>query len=389
MRGRGSCWAALVGALALVSGCGGDSVAGKTTTTTNGGGGVVARAPDGRPLAGALVLAARTWDSARGVWGAIDTLHCDAAGTVLLPTDRYAFLEIRDRSQQLGAWIKAVEVPEGSVRSLTVDTLRPLRGQWADRATTRAGRFYLDSSFHSADLGDLGTSFDFGRVPVGVYTLRLEGAGGDRRPMGTVLVEPSDLRYVGSGNVVLEGDTTGSPLRIEDFEADPPVPLLRGSVPQVAGWYVWSTLMSVSLPTSSSDSTMRLAIGPDSLRPSRAYHSRFLATSPDGRIGFGLTRLHLDVGGRGSFCFRYRSDTSVTVQFQRDSLAGGRPAAIGTLPSSPAWVDACLATSDLVPNGETPDSLKTWSAFGKAILTIEFHAPAGGTYLDLDDIRMR
>lgn len=349
----------------------------------------MARAPDGRPLADALVLAARTWDSVRGTWGEVDTLRSDATGTVILPNDRYAFLEIRDRTNLLGAWIKRVEVPEGSFRTWTLDTLRSLRGTWPDRATTGAGRFYLDSSFHSTDLGVVETSFDFGRISPGVYDLRLDAAGNDPRPMGTILMGSTGVRYTGSGNILLDGDTTGSPFWIEDFEADPPAPLLRKSVPQVAGWYVWSTLMEVAQPTSSSDSAMRLAIGPDSLRPSRAFHARFLATSPDARIGLGLTRLHLDLSRRGGFCFRYRCDSSVAVQFQRDSVGGGRPAMMGDLPSSTGWVDACLATSDLVPNAQTPDSLKSWDAFGKSVLTIEFHVLAGGTYLDLDDIRMR
>jgi hypothetical protein len=134
---------------------------------------------------------------------------------------------------------------------------------------------------------------------------------------------------------------------------------------------------------------MRKAIGPDSLRPTNAYHSRFAATDPFATIGLGLTRLHFDVSARDQFCFRYRSDTAVTVQFQRDSVEGVRPSTSATLPSSLLWRDACVATSSFVPGADTPDFLKIWTAFGSSILTLEFHVPAGGTFLDLDDIRMR
>lgn len=389
MRARsGSALGALAALAALFAACGGDSVAGKTTTTTNGGG-VAAFASNGRPIAGALVLAARSWDPDRGTWGVVDTMRTDSAGFASLPVERYAFLEIRERTHALGAWSRRIVVPEGSTRVWILDSLRPLRGTWADRAGSAPGRLYLDSSFRSTDLNETGTSFDFGTVPVGTYELVLSTTDRGPRSMGSVSREPGAVRYLGSGNIVLDGDTTGSPLWIEDFESDYTGPLLRRSVPQVAGWYMWSNLMTVTLPTSSDDSDMRKAIGPDSLRPSGAYHSRFEASSPDASIGFGLTRLHMDLSGRSRFCFGYRSDTTVTVQFQRDSIGATRPATSTTLSPSSQWRDVCVATSDFVPNPVTPDSLKAWTEFGKSILTLEFHVPAGGTYFDLDDVHMR
>lgn len=387
-RGFGSAAGTLASFAMLLGACGGDSVAGKTTTTTNGGG-VAAYAPDGSPIAGALVLAARSWDPERGTWGEVDTLRTDLGGKALLPSERYAFLEIRDVANSLGSWTKRLVVPEGTTRVLRLDTLRSLRGTWADRVGSGAGRLYLDSSFRSTALGDTSTAFDFGLVPPGRYDLMLTTPVHGRRFMGSAILDSSGPRYLGSGNIVLAGDTTGSPLWIEDFESDSTGPLLRRSLPQVAGWYMWSTLMEVSQPTSSSDSAMRVAIGPDSLRSTSAYHSRFVATSPDAWIGFGLTRLHLDVGERSRFCFRYRCDTTVTVQFQRDSLGGARPATSAAFPPTSQWLDACVSTSSFVPSPETPDSLKSWSDFGRSILTLEFHVPAGGTFLDLDDIRMR
>lgn len=384
---RGVCWTGLLAGVASLWGCGGDSIAGKTTTTTNGGG-VAAVAPDGRPIAGVVVFAARSWDPVSGTWGEVDTLRGDSAGHVLLPTGRYAFVEFRDRAHVLGAWSKGVVVGEGPTRVWVLDTLRSVRGLWADRAGVGSGRLYLDSSFHSVALQDSGDRFDFGAIPVGAYDMLLASEGRPRRFMGLVRLEANARQYLGSGNIILEQDTSGSPLWIDDFESESPGPLLRRSLPQVAGWYVWSSLMNVSLPTSSSDSSMNLAIGPDSLRPSNAYHSRFEATAPYAWIGLGLTRLHLNVSARDHFCFRYRSDTAVTVQFQRDSVGGVRPSTSATLPSSLPWRDACVATSSFVPAADTPDSLKTWTAFGRSILTLEFHVPAGGTFLDLDDIRM-
>lgn len=386
---RAGSWVGMLAAFAsLFGGCGSDPIAGKTTTTTNGGG-VVAVSLDGHPIAGVVVFAARSWDPVTGTWGEVDTLRGDSAGHVLLPVDRYAFLELRDRANVLGAWAKGVIVSDGATRVWVLDTLRSVRGRWADRAGVGPGRLFLDSSFRSVALDDSGGRFDFGAIPVGSYEMLLAPQGQPRRFMGVVQLESTDRRYLGSGNILLDHDTTGSPLWIEDFESDPPGVLLRRSFPQVAGWYVWSTLMTVSQPSSSSDSSMHKAIGPDSLRPTNAYHSRFVATDPFATIGLGLTRLHFDVSARELFCFQYRSDTTVTVQFQRDSVGGVRPSTSATLSSSLVWRDACVATSSFVPGADTPDSLKTWTAFGRSILTLEFHVPAGGTFLDLDDIRMR
>ena len=162
-----SACASVAGALAafsmVLAGCGGDSLAGKTTTTTNGGGGVVALGPDGRPIAGVVVLAARSWDPERGTWGGVDTLRGDAAGMVLLPNERYAFLEVRDVANPLGSWTKGVVMREGTTLALALDTLRILRGNWADRARAGRARFYLDSSFRSIRLSDTGTGFDLPR----------------------------------------------------------------------------------------------------------------------------------------------------------------------------------------------------------------------------------
>ena len=77
------------------------------------------------------------------------------------------------------------------------------------------------------------------------------------------------------------------------------------------------------------------------------------------------------------------------LQFQRDSVGGVRPTMSSQVGSSADWRDACLTLASFVPEPDTPDSLRTWSSFGKRVLVIEFQVPAGGTFLDLDDIFLR
>jgi hypothetical protein len=372
----------------LLVSCGTDTVAGKTTTTSNGGG-VVALGPDGKPLAGCVAFAARSWDPLAGKPGIVDTLQGDSAGNIPLPLSNYAFLEIEDSARSLGSWTKRVVVPEGSRRTIVLDSLRLLQGRWADHASIIQGRLFLDSSFRSTPLQDSDGSFTFGTVPTGDYEMVLEVDAQAMRPMGSVRLGSNDVRYVGSGNIVVTGDTTGSPLWIDDFESGTVWPLLHQSIPGVSPWYIWTSMATLTLPTSSQSDSLLRAIGPDSTRPGRSFHSRFVTHDPYAWVALGLTGMEIDLSARSQLCFSYRSDTLLKIQFQRDSMGTVRPAISSTVPSSLQWRDVCVATSGFVPNSDNPDTLKTWSAFGKRVLVIEFQVPAGGTYMDLDDIRMR
>lgn len=375
-------------ALAGLSGCGSDSVAGKTTTTGNGGG-LVALGPDGQAISGCVVLAARSWDPVRGVPGTVDTLHSDSSGQVALPQETYAFLEIRDSAQALGVWSKRIFVPEGTRRTFVLDTLRTLEGHWADRSGILEGRLYLDSSFRSAPLVRKDGAFAFGKVPSGDYAILLDADAKGLRPMGSVRLGASEVRYTGSGNLVVTGDTTGSPLWIDDFESGSVLPLLHRSVPSVSPWYVWASLATMTLPDLSQPDLFMRAIGPDSTRPGQSFHSRFIAQDPYAWVALGIVGMEIDLTARRELCFSYRSDTLLKIQFQRDSVGSVRPTLSSFLPSARQWQDVCVATNGFVPNPDTPDSLKTWSAFGKRVLVLEFQTPSGGTFLDLDDIRLR
>ena len=375
-------------ACALLVSCGSDSVAGKTTTTGNGGI-VVALGPDGNPLAGCLVLAARSWDTAAGLPGTVDTLVADATGSVNLPEEAYAFVEMRDGARSLGAWIKRVAVAPGVRRLVPLDSLRPLSGRWADRASIGAGRLYLDSSLRSANLQSDG-SFSFADVATGAYALLLDAdTSSSIRELGSVRLDGRTVRYEGSGNVLLAGDTTRSPLWIDDFESGVAAPLLRRSYPQTSPWYMWWTLMDKKRPTSSDYASILEAISADSTRPGHAFHARFAATDGNGWLAFATTGLELDLADRSEVCVTYRSDEILKIEFQRDSVDGTRPTLSATLPPSASWRDTCVPTSTLVPDAETPESLRSWNAFGKRVLTIQFLSKAWGTYMDLDDIRMR
>jgi hypothetical protein len=373
----------------LFSACGNDSVAGKTTTTTNGGGGkLLAVGPDGNPLSNCVAYAARSWDPLLGQPGRVDTLRGDASGNIILGQDAYSFLEIHDSSRSMGAWIKRVSVHDGNRQIVALDTLRRIQGKWSDRSGIVAGRILLDSSLRSASLKNDG-SFAFEKIPVGSYSLALDADSKPLRHMGSVRLESHDVRYTGSGNIIVAGDTTGSPLWIDDFESISYFPLLHRSTPSVSPWYVWASLSTMSLPVPGDTTSMLKAIGPDSVRSGRAFHSRFVAPEPYSWVAAGITGMEIDIGARSELCFGYRSDTLLKVQFQRDSVGTVRPTVSATLPSSMRWKDVCIATDGFVPNDDTPDSLKTWSAFGKRVLVIEFQTPSGGTFLDLDDIRLR
>lgn len=388
MTGRVLAACGMLLALAGLAGCGTDSVAGKTTTTGNGGG-LVALGPDGRAASGCLVLAARSWDPVHGLPGTVDTLRSDATGNIPLPQETYAFLEIRDSTHSLGAWSKRIHVPEGTRRTIALDSLRTLEGRWADRPGILEGRLFLDSSFASASLRNADGSFAFGKVPAGDYAMLLDADAKALRPMGAVRLGASEVRYTGSGNLVVTGDTTGSPLWIDDFESVSVFPLLHRSLPGVSPWYAWASLATMTLPASSRSDSMLRAIGPDSTRPGRCLHFRFVTQDPYAWVALGITGMEIDLSARSQLCFSYRSDTLLKIQFQRDSVGSVRPTLSSTLPSSRQWRDICVATNGFVPNPDTPDSLKTWSAFGKRVLVLEFQTPSGGTYLDLDDIRLR
>jgi len=371
-----------------LGGCGIDSVAGKTTTTGNGGG-LMALGPDGQAISGCVVLAARSWDPVRGVPGTVDTLRSDSSGQVALPQEAYAFLEIQDSTHLLGAWSKRVYVPEGTRRTIELDSLRTIEGRWADRSGIVEGRLYLDSSFRSVPLLRTDGSFAFGKVPAGDYAMLLDADAKALRPMGSVRLGASEVRYTGSGNLVVTGDTTGSPLWIDDFESGSILPLLHRSVPSASSWYVWASLATMTLPNLSQPDSFVRAIGPDSTRPGRSFHSRFVAQDPYAWVALGLVGMEIDLSARKELCFSYRTDTLLKIQFQRDSVGSVRPALSSSLASSRQWRDVCVAMNGFVPNSDTPDSLKTWIAFGKRVLVLEFQTPSGGTYLDLDDIRLR
>jgi len=368
--------------------CGNDTVTGKTTTTSNGGG-VLALGPDGRPIAGCIAFAARSWNPLVGSPGIVDTLRSDSSGTIQLSQSTYAFMEIHDSSLVLGSSTRRIDVPAGSRWTIVLDSLGTVRGRWADRASIADGRLFLDSSFHSTRLPEADDSFDFDKVPIGDYEVMLQASGQAPRPMGEVFLGPSGVRYLGSGNIVLTGDTTGSPLWIDDFESGTEFPLLHRSVPTVSPWYVWATSATLTLPVSSRPDSLLQAIGPDSTRPGRSYHSRFTSSSPYSWVALGLNGMEIDLRSRSMLCFSYRSDTLLKIQFQRDSVATVRPALSATVSSSLQWRDVCVATSGFAANSDTPDSLATWNAFGRRVLALEFQTPAGGTFLDLDDIRMR
>ena len=145
----------------------------------------------------------------------------------------------------------------------------------------------------------------------------------------------------------------------------------------------------MTVPAESLLNSLQGAIGPDSIRSGSTFHSKFVTHDPYAWVALGITGLEIDLSARSQLCFSYRSDSLLKIQFQRDSIGAVRPATSSTLPSSIQWKDVCLSTTDFVANDDTPDSLKTWTAFGKRVLVIEFQTPAGGSFLELDDIRLR
>lgn len=373
--------------LSLAS-CDGDSVAGKTTTTTNGGGGLVATDASGAPVPGCRAFAARAWDSASGLPVRVDTLRADSLGIVHLPSERYAFVELRDPLGRRGAILRRVEVVDGIRRTVALDTLRAFRGGWPEGGGAASStRLYVDSSMESSSVSRDG-SFAFDALPSGRWDLRASEAGGSR-PMGRVEIGDGGARYTGSANLVLQDDPTGSPFVLDDFESGTNLPRIHDSYPGCSPWYMWWVLATMVRPTSSEAASFLQAVGTDSDRAGRSFHARFAATDPNGWVALGVTGLELDLSARGQVCFSYRADTLVKLQFQRDSVGGVRPTMSSQVRSSATWRDACLPFASFVPDADTPDSLRSWSSFGKRVLVIEFQVPAGGTFLDLDDIFVR
>lgn len=372
----------------LLVSCGDDTLAGKTTTTSNGGD-LLALGPDGAPIAGCVALAARTWNPVTGTPGVVDTLHGDAAGVVRLGEGGYAFVEIQDRAGRLGARIAGPRLLDKNRQSVALDTLRRLQGRWADRAGIADGRLFLDSSFSSASLAAEDGSFAFDKIPPGEFALMLDADTQAVRPMGRVRLARDEIRYTGSGNVLLEGDTTRSPLWIDDFESGEVWPLLRPSVPGVSPWFVWWIETNMTLPVSAEPESVLTAIGPDSTRAGRTFHARFATTGANALIAAGLTNMQLDLRSRSQVCLSYRTDSPLKIEFQRDSVGGVRPTTTNSLPPAPHWRDTCVSTSGFVPTSDTPDSLASWAAFAKRVLVIQFQVSAGATHLDLDDVRLR
>lgn len=373
---------------AFLVACGGDSVAGKTTTTTNGGD-LVALGPDGTPQAGCIALAARSWDSARSRPGVVDTLRGDAMGRIPLGGAAYAFVEIRDSSGRLGARVLRPRVDDGFRQSVVLDGLLALTGSWSDRASIGVGSLVLDSSLAgSASLGPDG-AFVFRDLAPGTYGIRLEADGRLPRPFGTVHLRPGEVRYRGSGNLILDRDTTGSPLWIDDFEPGPIRPQLQSAFPGASAWFVWWTWADMVRPAAADPESVLAAMGPDSTRGGSTFQARFTTTGPGAWVALGITNLAIDLSARRDVCLGYRSDAPIVVEFQRDSIAGQRPSFWDTLPPAPRWRDTCAALSSFTPGTGTPDSLGTWSAFGRRVLVIQFLATTGATLLDLDDLRLR
>lgn len=372
----------------LLVSCGEDSVAGKTTTTSNGGD-LVALGPDGRPMPGCVALAARSWDPETGTPGITDTLRGDAAGRIPLGQDHYAVIEIHDATRAWGASLRRVSVAEGGRRSVPLDSLRPLAGRWADRIGISKGRLFLDSSFRSAPLLAADGSFTFENVADGNYTLKLDADAQAIRSMGSVRLEGGEVRYTGSGNILLDGDTTLSPLWVDDFESGGVWPMLKSSLPGVSPWFVWWTETDMTLPVSADPESVLTAIGPDSTRAGRTFHARFATAGNNALIAVGVTNMELDLRSRSQVCLSYRTDSPLRIEFQRDSVGGVRPTIWTILPSAATWRDTCASTAGFAPTSDTPDSLATWNGFAKRVLVIQFLASTGATHLDLDDIRMR
>lgn len=368
--------------------CGNETMAGKTTTTSNGGD-LVAIGRDGKPLAGCRILAARSWDSAAGKPGIIDTLYGDSAGVIDLPNAPYAFVEIQNWGGTLGAWLKRVPDSLAERTPVILDSLKRLEGRWADRARVGASRLFLDSSFRSAALASSDGSFDFGRVPQGVYALKLDADSKPVRPMGVVELRSNDLRYMGSGNIILAGDTSLSPLWIDDFESGTIWPMLKRSVPGVSPWFMWLQEADLILPATTDPDSIHRAIGFDSSRGGTVFHSRFTPTGTGTLVAAGITNMEVDLRARGEVCFGYRVDSPVSIEFQRDSVSGVRPYLSTSIPASSTWRDTCVSTSVFQAGPDTPDSLRTWDSFAKRVLVLQFVATSGATHLDLDDIRLR
>lgn len=372
----------------LVSSCADNRVSGTTTTTSNGGG-VVALGPDGKPLSDCIALAARTWNPVTGKPGLVDTLRSTADGIFLIEEGSYAFLEIHNPNRTLGAWFAPAYPLGDSLQSLQLDTLRNVRGRWPDHAGVIKGRMLLDSSFQTAALGPTDGSFSFDNVPMGRFKLLLDTGATAPHAMGTLQLQRRDVRYQGSGNILIYGDTTGSPLWIDDFETGDIWPLLKTTVPRLSPWYMWWTETDMVRPTSNVPDSIRGAIGPDSNRTGKSIHARFTTTGPSGQVAIGITNMEIDLRDRSLVCFAYRADAPLRIEFQRDSLPGIRPTLSSTLPLASAWRDTCAMIADFTAGSDTPDSLKAWSDFARRVLVIQFSTSAGATYLDLDDIRLR
>ncbi|MCB9495736.1 MAG: hypothetical protein H6686_02505 [Fibrobacteria bacterium] len=389
---RGVSWiagACAIGFAFLSVSCGNDSVAGKTTTTSNGGGKLLAIGPDGAPLADGIVLAARSWNPLTGKPGIVDTLRSDASGNITAPQVEYAFVQILDRTRTFGALVRNLSRLDDAPISVQVDSLHRIQARWPDRSGISSGRMFLDSSFSSTRLRQGDDSFILDKVPKGSHELMLDTGASDVRPMGSIALSEQGVRYTGSGNILLKGDSTGSPLWIDDFEAGRIWPMLRPSHPEVSPWFMWWTETEMSIPASTSPADIGEAIGEDTLRGGRTFRARFTTIGSNAEIAAGITNLELDLRDRREVCLGYRSDAAFKIEFQRDSVAGLRPNLTATLPMASQWRDTCASTASFLPSAETPDSLATWNTFAKRVLVIQFMTSTGATFLELDDIRLR
>ncbi len=377
----------LVG-VCLASSCGRDtSLAGKTTTTSNGGD-LVAMDDRGAPLARCVALVARGWDPARGVPLSVDTIQGGADGRVHLP-EGAILVEVRDDQGLRGGRLVASGGLDGIRRVLVLDTLRTLEGIWPERAGDGRERLYLDSSFQSAVVDPRDGAFRMRGVPAGTFRLKLDPGAGPARSMGDLRVDGRETSFRGTANIVVAGDTTGSPLWVDDFEAASPWSLLSAGVPGASRWYMWWMGVVMELPVSVEPDSIARAFVTESVRGGRVFQTRFSTVDDISWVALGLTDLQLDLRQRREVCFAYRSDSPLRLEFQRDSISGVRPTMVSTLPSSATWRDTCAATGDLKALEDTPDSLAVWGAFARRVLVIQFSVLGGGTFLELDDIRLR
>jgi hypothetical protein len=374
-------------ATGLLTGCGNDEVAGRSTTTTNGDG-VIAIGMDGTPRHSAYALFISQWDSIRGTAIGIDTVRTDANGILRIPKTRFTFVEIQDPLDSTALWMHSGDLFPGNLTPVRLLTTHTLKGRWLDFLTEPGARVYIDSSLRSSPLGPNG-EFRFDNMPQGTHALRLANAKGSTRPMGLFNLSGVGIVYSGAANLSITGLQTPAPFWIDDFEAGSVFPMAKSGIPNLTRWYMLVVNSTLSQPRSTQMDTLREAFRYDSARGSRVFETKYI-TNPDfATVGLGSHGYHSNLLERTEFCLAYRSDRAIQIQLHRDKVGDSTPMFKVNLDSSLVWKDACVRFSDFKKATGTPDSLGTWSTFGRDILTIHILGSVGSTYLGLDDIRIR